>query len=824
MPDVFAQNALLDKKISISLNRTPVSKAIDQLQKVSEVSFAYDPEIIPNQKINSQNFKEQSIGTVLRYILSNTNLTYEIVANSVVIKKEKAPFYTLHGIISDKETGENLIGVSIQIDGIKQFSNQYGYFSISLLPGEYSITCSYVGYQARNEIVRLNKDDYQNIELKKRPLTLQEVNISVPTASNDSLELSRSVRTLSLKEVKQMPFYAGEVDLIKALQLQTGVKNPSEGSSGLSVRGGNLDQNLILVDEAPIYNPSHLFGLISIFNIDAVKSVDLYQDYIPANFGGRLSAVIDTKLDEGSLTDYHFKGGASLLSARLAAEGPILKNKSSYLLSVRRSLTDLYNNDFKYFSINANYYDFNFKSNYILNRKNRIYFSVYHGFDHLFSDNNYANDWTNTTSTLRLNHIYSPRLFLNLSAIYSNYSNDLSLSSSTINTMSWLTGISDITWKADFTFYKKPDNLIQFGGVGTRHHFKPGETKPKDINNSINRLSALEYDLYYNQDLKLSKLVQLKYGIRVGSFNVAEKLQQNKGYGSSTRYFNLEPRIQLGFYLNKDQVLKFTYTRNTQNLQLIQNNEQAYSSLETWLPADRNIRPQQSDMISSSYTYLRNNSSAINLSVYYKRFYHQADLLDHSQIILNPSFENELRFGSGTAYGFETALHKEVGKFSAKISYCYSRTFRKIDEVNHGARYPANYDLPNDLKLHLRYFITSRFTLSALFNYQTGRAVTLPVGFYTSNGNEVPIYEGRNTSRFPDFNRLDFAGELKPKLKQTDSSKKRWESTWTFGIYNVYNRRNPLFFRIGQDEPNRNIGFEESFSGILPTVSYSFKF
>jgi hypothetical protein len=816
----IGQENLLNKNVTIQFNSFTIKKAIEQLQQRSNISFAYDPSIIPTQNINSKNFENQSIGSVLKYILSSTNLTYEVVSNSIVIKNVEPSFYTFHGVIYDKETGENLIGVKIQINDLTQFSNQYGYFSISLPPGEFVVKCSYLGYQTKSERLELKKDDYRSIGLNQTPLELKEVNISAPQMSNDSLELLKSVKSLSLKEVNKLPYYAGEIDIIKALQTETGVKNPSEGSSGLSVRGGNLDQNLFLVDEAPVYNPSHLFGLISILNIDAVKSVDFYQDYIPANFGGRLSSVIDTKLDEGSLTNYHVKGGVSLLSARMATEGPIIKNKSSFLLSVRRSLTDLYNNDFRYFNINARYYDFNFKSNYILNKKNRIYFSVYHGFDHLFSDNNYANDWTNTTSTLRLNHIYNPRLFFNLSAIYSNYSNNLSLS----NSNSWITGVRDITFKGDFTFYKKPKNLIQFGGFGTRHHFKPGETTLNDINNSIKRSSALEFGAYFNQDIKLNDLLSLKYGLRVGSFNNAENLPQKAGYAKSTKYFNLEPRLQLSFTLSKNQFLRFTYTRNTQDLQLIQNNEQAYSSLETWLPAGKNIKPQQSDLFSSTYTYLKTNFSSLNLSAYYKKSYHQVDLLDHSQIILNPFFKDELRFGTGTAYGIELTIHHQIKAFSAKMSYSYSRTFRKIQEINSGIKYSTNYDSPNDLKLDFNYIVSPRFNISALFNYQTGRAVTLPVGFYTVNGAEVPIYEGRNNSRFPDFSRLDFSAELKPKFKQTEVNKKRVESTWVFGLYNVYSRRNPLFYKIGQNEPNRNIGFEESFSGILPTISYSFKF
>ncbi|MET4082631.1 hypothetical protein ABIB40_002591 [Pedobacter sp. UYP30] len=818
--DVYAQESPLTKIVTVKFKKITVADAVKQIQQISGVSFAYDPSIIPKEKIRPQNFKDQQLKTILKYMLSGTNLGYELVANSVVIKVNSLLFYTLHGVVYDAHTGENLIGAKIQIAGFTQLTNQYGYFSISLPANNYLVKYSYMGYQLKVDDLTLGKDAYKKVALDKMPITLLEVNISAQPVSNDSLDMIKSVSSLSFKELQKLPFFGGEVDLIKAIQTQAGVKNPSEGSSGMSVRGGGLDQNLILIDEAPVYNPSHLFGLISIFNSDAIKSVDFYSDYIPANFGGRLASVIDTKLDEGNLTNYHLKGGLSLLSGRLSAEGPIVKNKSSFLISARRSLTDLYNSGFSFFNVNARYYDLNFKSNYIINRSNRVYFSFYHGFDHLFSQDNFANDWTNTTSTLRLNHIYNPRLFLNFSAIYSNYRNTLSLG----NSQNWLTGIRDITFKGDFTFFDKPGNVIQFGAVGTRHHFRPGETLPTNYLTSLNRLSALESALYFNQDVNISNVVNLKYGLRFGAFNVSKQNLQGSGYESATNYLYLEPRFQLGLKLHKNQLLKFTYNRSAQNLQLIQNNEQAYSSLETWLPANKNISPQKADFVSASYTWLSDNYGKFSVATYYRKFYHQADLLDHAQIIQNPAFENQLRFGTGKAYGIELTLQKKIGSVFAEAIYTYSRTFRKIEGINSGIKYPANYDTPNDLKINIDLPITARLSLDALFNYQTGRAISLPVGFYVFDGTNVPIYEGRNNSRFPSFNRLDVSAVLNPKIKGSSMTKRRFESTWRFGIYNLYNRRNPLFYRINNDQSDRSIGFEESFSGILPTFSYSFTF
>ncbi|MBD3749768.1 MAG: TonB-dependent receptor [Sphingobacteriales bacterium] len=820
----FAQDSLLNKHISISFNKISTIDAIHQLQKVSGISFSYDPIIISNKSILPKAFSDTKIRIILAYLLSNREFIYEEVAQHIVINKIITKYSTLNGIVYDMETGENLIGATLQIEDIKQLTNQYGYFSISLPAHSYVLFISYIGYKTKTISVDLSKDNYLSIALERQSYQLNEVNFKPISLANESVEALSYIKNISINGINKMPYFGGEVDVLKALQNQTGIVNSSEGSSSLSVRGGNFDQNLVLIDEAPIYNPSHLFGLVSVFNIDAVKDVELYNDYIPANFGGRLASVINTKLDEGNLTSFHLKGGLSLLSGRIAAEGPLVKNRSSYLLSVRRSLTDLYNNEFKYSNINANYFDFNLKTNYIINRNSRIYFSIYHGFDHLFSDNEYTNNWSNTTSTLRLNHIYSPQLFSNFSFIFSNYNNTLSFPNFSLKNKNWITGIKDITWKADFTFYKKPENRIQFGAFITNHLFKPGETLHRDSAMSLNRIIALEYAFYYNQEIDLSKVVQINYGLRAGFFNSSETSRQGEN-GSPTSYFNLEPRFLISFKLNKNQKVKFAYTRNIQNIQVVQNNEQAYSSLETWLPSGPNIKPEKADMISLTYSFWKNKGTILNAAIYYKKLYNQSDILDHTQIILNPSFVNNLKFGMGKAYGFELSLQKSIKKLSAEVGYAYSRSLRSISLINNGNPYPTNFDTPNNLKVNLSYDMGKRLTLSALFNYKSGRSVTLPTGYYIENGIRIPIYDGRNTSRFPNYSRLDIEVILNPKNNKGLYLKKRiWESTWTFGIYNLYNRKNLLFYRINQDQTIKNLGFEESFSGVIPTISYSFKF
>ncbi|MBC6112465.1 carboxypeptidase-like regulatory domain-containing protein [Pedobacter fastidiosus] len=819
----FAQEDPLSKSITISLTGGTLSGAIEQLQKQSGLSIAFDPQIMPNITIKAQSFINQRMGKIVSVLIDGTALNFELIAGTIVITKGAKLSLTIHGIVQDAETGENLIGAILEINGEKQSSNQYGYFSISLAQGIYSLTVDYLGYNTYSTPIVLNQDSYLDVHLGKKTYQLEQISIHASSLSEDSLEMVRSVRRLSLKNTKKMPYFAGEVDVMKALQMQQGVKNPSEGSSALSVRGGDYDQNLILIDEAPIYNPTHLLGLVSVLNIDAVKNVELYPDYIPAMFGGRLSSVVDTRLEEGSLTDYHLKGGFSLLSARLATEGPLIKNKSSYLFAARRSLTDLFNAGYGFFNVNANYYDLNFKTNYILSIKDRVYLSLYHGFDHLFSQDNYSNNWTNTTMTFRWNHIYTPRLFMNFSAIYSNYRSDLSLNGNQSSNNEWLTGIRDVTLKADLAYNNGRGNHMQFGVIGTRHHLRPGETLVDDKTTSLNRVSALEYALYFDHDLEFSRFLQVRYGLRAGIFNQSSEIGTNI-YGPSWSSYNLEPRAQLIVTIKKNRLLKFTYNRTVQHLQVLQNNEQAYSSIDTYISSGPTVAPQRSDFFFATFSYLGMHNSSFNLSAYTRNSHNQLDLVDHAQIILNPDYEQLIRVGRSSAYGLELSVHHNVCKGAVGLEYTYSRAFRTTAEINGGEKYPAGYDTPHDLRVSLSYPLSSRLVLSSLFNYRSGKATTLPVGFYLNNGIKVPIYEGRNNARLPDFSRLDIVLQLNPKNRTTPDKAKKVESTWNFGIYNVYDRRNPLFYRITTVEPAKNIGFEESFSGILPTFSYSFRF
>ncbi|MDB5119642.1 MAG: TonB-dependent receptor [Sphingobacteriales bacterium] len=826
-----AQSSVNNKIISISFGKEPLEEALIKLQTDSKISLSFDPLILSQITIGPKSFSNSSLKEVLDYLLSATPFLYKQVGDALIILPPEKRDFTLHGQIQDRNTGEDLIGASITLSAINTgvTTNQYGFYSLTVPSGKYEISISHVGYSTAITQITLTQSSNLDFDLGRQPILLNEVNVQSKHFKSDSIH-SNSFVSVSLDDIKKTPFYAGEVDMVKALQMQNGVNAMTEGSSGLFVRGGNIDQNVMLLDEAVVYNPSHLFGLVSVFNPDAVKSIQLYKDNIPANLGGRLSSVIDTRMDEGNMNEFHVKGGASLLSARLALEGPIKKNKSSFLIAYRRGLLDLYNNNFKFSNLNSSYYDINVKTNIKVSENNRLFYSMYYGNDHLLSQNTYANNWGNFISTFRWNHIFNPKLFFNLSSNYSNYRNQLNIGKDTLGkTTNWETGISDIGLRGDFIYYYRPDNEIKVGFNTTLHQFNPGELSNDIEKFSIQKANAIDYSLYFSNSISLLRNLKAVYGLRSSLFqNISSNLYKlNNLYQpveSDERfkiYYGLEPRIQLTFNASKRKQATISYNRTYQYMQLVQNNELAYSSLETWIPSSPNIKPQKADFLALSYQY-RFSIYKLNIASYYKKMYNQLDLIDHAQIIQNPVIESELRSGKSTAYGTEINISANKGKFSSELAYSFSRVYKQITGINEGIKYPANYDLPHDLKLNISYQLIPRLSFNSFFIYTSGRPATLPVGYYSEEGNKIPIYEGKNSSRFPDYHRLDISAELRP--KHDENSFRRFRSTYTFGIYNIYSRRNPLFYRLDQNEISRGLGSEESFSGIFPSFSYSFKF
>lgn len=827
---LYAQTkSILDQQLSIQIPADSLILVLNLLESKTKCSFAYDPDQLRNKKTTAYHFSKTPLSGILEHLLSGTKLGFKLVGSDIVIAPVKPTVGTIRGHIRDGSSGEELIGATFYIPeldvGIN--TNQYGFYAISIPEGVYQVQISNTGYQTREEKIRLSKDLELEIELHQKTNRLEEVEIKQSVIAPNPILLNE--QNLDIKQLNNTAYYAGETDVVKRLQMQNGIKSMSEGSSGLFVRGGNSDQNLVMLDEAIVYNPSHLYGLVSVFNPDVVNNVQIYRDYIPANFGGRLSSVLVNKMAEGNNKEYHLSGGVNLMSARMAVEGPIVKEKGSFIVAFRRSLLDVFHSNFKLFSPYSVYYDLNAKANYRLNKNNSVFYSVYAGQDKLLSENSYTNNWGNLTSTLRWNHIFNAKIFQNISVIYSNYSNLLDLNADTLSQKTqWSTAVRDITLKADYTYYRSPVNQIKFGASGIYHLFSPGEIRksPKDEFN-ISRDKSLEAALYYVQQITLNKSFELSYGLRLGVFkNVQERNnvfdpQGNRLNVNEVKVFiNPEPRFNISYLPSVSERFFLTYNRNYQYLQLIQNSTLAFSSLEPWIPASKTIKPQHSDYFSLGYRYSPANF-VLSASAYYKYLNHQLDLIDHAQIIKNPEVRSQLRAGKSNAYGLEVELTKTEGKFSGTIAYSYSRVFRKIADINFGNRFPANYDIPHELKITARYDLTKQLSFQGFFIYSTGRPLTLPVGYYQHDGLNVPIFEERNTSRFPDFSRLDLSAQYQFQTRLF--GKRRISSTISVGTYNLYNRKNPLYYHLNSSSFETKKSSIEYGFGFYPWIAYSFK-
>lgn len=826
----FAQQGnLLENKITIQLPADSLIRTLLRLEQKSGSNFAFDPDQLRTIRVPGSRFVEAPLSRVLDRILFGTGLGFKQIGNDIVIAPEKAQAWTIHGHVRDRSNGEELIGATVQVPALEAGinTNQYGFYSISIPEGTYLLLISHPGYQNVRKMIRLDRNRQEEIELALKERNLEEVVIKRSDVSPNPI--LRNEQNFGPRQLSHVPYYAGETDVMKRLQMENGIKNITEGSSALFVRGGNSDQNLILLDEAIVYNPSHLYGLVSVFNADAVNNLQVYRDYMPANFGGRLSSVIVNRMAEGNSKEFHVNGGINLMSARIAAEGPIVKDKSSFIVAYRRSLLDVFQSQFKLFNPNSVYYDINAKANYKINKDNSIFYSAYIGKDHLLSENSYTNDWGNLTSTLRWNHIFNSRVFLNVSAIYSNYSNLLDLNADTLSQKSqWSTGVRDLTLKADYTYFRSPTNQIKFGISGIYHQFSPGEMfRQEAFEFNISRDRSIETAIYYAQQISLGRRFELNYGLRMGFFRNSEEKRNvfdDKGNRlkkyEHTFFANPEPRLNISYLAAANQRIYATYNLNYQYLQLIQNSTLAFSSLEPWIPASAKIKPQRSSHVALGYRYAPLNY-LFSASVYYKRLSNQLDLTGHAQIIRNPEVRTQLKAGSSDAYGLELEMSKTAGKFSGTLAYSYSRAYRKIAGINFGERFVANYDIPHELKLTARYELNNRFSFQSFFTYTTGRPLTLPVGYYQHDGLNVPIFEGRNTDRFPDFSRLDISAQYR--LQSRLGGKRALSHTISIGVYNLYNRKNPLYYHLNSSSFESKRSTIEYGFGFYPWLAYSFK-
>ncbi|HEY6977169.1 MAG TPA: TonB-dependent receptor, partial [Chitinophagaceae bacterium] len=743
--------------------------------------------------------------------------------------------FTIRGTVKQKSSGETLTGASVSIiekNGVGVTTNDYGFYSISLPKGNYTLRFSYVGYRQELISVKLDSNVTANVNMSDEA-GLQDVVVSTKKDNDNLTRATMGTEVLNMKIAAKIPVIFGEKDLVKTLQLLPGVKSNGEGGNGFTIRGGSTDQNLILLDEAPVYNVSHLLGMFSTFNSDAIKDATIIKGNSPAQFGGRLSSVLDVKMKEGNNKNYELSGGIGLISSRLTVEGPIQKEKSSFIISGRRTYADLIarlSPDFKDMSLY--FYDLNAKVNLAINSKNRIFFSGYFGKDDFGVSNVFGSRWGNATGTLRWNSVLSSKLFSNTSFIYSNYDFNVGFNSDGSNT-NFNSHIRDLNLKQDFTLYANVKNTMRFGFNAIYHTITPTIAEGTDIVNDKKSRKGLENAVYVSNYYKASDKINLDYGLRFSFYSIlggdtyniyhdgrlidSVKLADGK---IGKTYYNLEPRLSVNYRLNNTASLKIGYVRNTQNLHLMSNSTGG-SPTDQWIGNSYNIKPEIADQFSIGFNKnLNNNAFELSTEAYYKIMQHQIDYKDGANINTVPDIESELLFGKGRAYGLEILLKKKTGKLTGWIGYTLSKTERQIDGIDNDQWYNAKQDRTHGLSIVGIYNLTPQWTLSGSFIYTTGNGVTFPTGKYILNGMPIYQYGNRNADRMPVTHRVDISATYeKP-------SKRKFQSSWTFGLYNVYGRENPysITFKENKDNPQKIDAVQTSLFRWVPSITYNFKF
>lgn len=750
--------------------------------------------------------------------------------------------FTLNGTVSDAATGETLIGASVKLVGSVSngaVTNGYGFYAISVPSGNYEISISFVGYKTIQQSITISKDTKSNFALTEDN-QLTEVVISATKRNENVSSPQMGLQKMNVREINSVPVLLGERDVLKTLQLLPGIKSAGEGNSGFYVRGGSTDQNLILLDEAPVYNASHLLGFFSTFNSDAIKDVSVYKGGMPAQYGGRLASVLDIKMNDGNKKELTTEGGLGLISSRLKVEGPIVKDKGSFMISGRRTYLDAFLALSPDSSVRGNtlfFYDLNAKANYQLDDKNTLFLSGYFGRDKLGISEAFGFNWGNSTVTLRWNHLYNNRLFSNTSLIYSNY-NYVIENLMEDNNFKVNSSIRDFNLKQDFEYSLDNQHNLKFGVNAIHHTIAPGKLTANE-SSSVNETTyenrkGLELATYLSDEWSASDRFNIAYGLRLSSFSLigpgSFKTYDSDGNTTSTRiysagefvksYLNLEPRISASYQVTKSSSVKAAYTRNTQNVHLMSNSTST-SPTDLYIMNSNNVKPEIADQVAAGY--FRNFSEdryEFSAEVYYKWMQNQIEYRSGTDLRGNANVEADLLYGDGRAYGIELFLKKRFGKFNGWIGYTWSRTERQFDAINNAKWFYAKQDRTHDLSLVGIYKASQRWTFSSVFVYNTGNAVTYPSGKYQINNRTVFYYTEKNGYRTPDYHRLDVSATLEGKPGR------KLQSSWSFGLYNLYNRHNAfsIDFEDNPDDASKTQVVRTTLFGIIPSVTWNFKF
>ncbi len=777
-----------------------------------------------------------------------------IFLSTLAFSQEK---YTLSGVISEASSGETLLNVNVTIPSLQTgtITNEYGFYSITLPEGTYEVYFTNVGFTTVQKTIILTSNTTTSISLTEDTQQLDEVIIKTDIEALNIRKPEMSVNRLTAGTIKKIPVVLGEKDVINAITLLPGVTNAGEGASGFNVRGGAADQNLILLDEATLYNSSHLFGFFSVFNPDAIKDLTLYKGGIPARYGGRISSVLDIYQKDGNLRQFEANGGIGLVASRLLLEGPIKKDTASFLIGGRSSYAHLF---LPVFDIDnsAYFYDLNTKISYNINKDNRVFLSGYFGRDVFEISDSFSNKFGNATVNVRWNHLFNDKLFSNLSLIYSDYYYGLKLQ---FVEFDFDSGIQNFNLKYDFSHYISEKVKLQYGLNGIYYKFNPGEINPTTETSGINPFNttkkyATENAIYADAEIKVSDKLSVQAGLRFSTFarlgQDALNVYENNNpilYNSNLEIYqkatpidtvsfkrsdiiesfgNLEPRISAAFQLNETSSIKASYNRTAQYIHLISNTTSP-TPFDIYAPSGKFIEPQTADQVALGF-FKKFENFSLEAETFYKTVDNRLDYVDDADLIANNALEQILLKGEARAYGLELLLRKTSGRLQGWIAYTLSkseqrtpgRTSQEIG-INEGQWYNAAWDKPHDISITAQYKLTDKWSFGANAIYQTGRPSTFPNGQYEYSNLVVPVYEARNSSRLSAFHHVDISATWTPKPNST----KRWKGEWVFSVYNIYNRKNAASLSFSE---NTDIGQNEavrlSIFGIIPSVTYNFKF
>lgn len=871
---IYAQTIIsLQTKIQLTKGRQPIATILEAISKQTGANFSYSDDLTSQQKVYF-NGKTLTLKQTLDKILTPQKLEFLQKGKMIIIRKinennqtnidnttnpshngrrTRSKLCTISGVVHDKSNGEALIGATIYIKSLNKgvVTNAYGFYSLKLPRGNHSLVVSYIGFQNIHHNLDLKTNKHLNIALPQGDNELKEVVVMGKGANEHIENIEMSTNKLGIEQIKNMPAFLGEADVVQSILALPGVSSVGEGSSGFNVRGGGVDQNLILLDEAIVYNSSHLLGLFSVFNPNSVKDVKLYKGAIPASYGGRLSSVLDIRQKEGNTKRFSGEGGIGLVSSRLTLEAPIIKDKSSLLIAGRRSYADLLlklSDEQGLKESQVYFYDLNTKFNYTIDKNNKLYVSGYFGRDVVSLAKFIDFSWGNSTAAVRWNHLFNDQLFSNLSLIFSDYNYHLN---ATIESASfdWTAGITNYQVKNDLTWFISPEHTLDFGVSAILYKFNPGRVAYKRETEEtfvIAQEKSVETAAYFSNEHKLTDRLTLNYGLRyslywnLGDRDVriyrpdqprrTESVIDTKHYNNNeviANYWGLEPRFRLCWELNRQNALKMSYARNRQYIHLISNTT-APVPTDIWKSAGKHIKPMTSDQLALGYFHsLTKPGIELSAEAYYKKMVNMVDYKSGVELLLNEFIETELLSGKGRAYGLELMAKKTKGKLNGWLSYTLARSERQIngnfpeERINDGKYYPANYDKTHSVNLALTYKQSKRLSFSANFVYSTGRPLTFPNAKYQYMGQVVLDYSERNQNRIPDYHRLDLAVTCKGKGKPNRS----WRGEWVFSLYNVYARRNAYSVYFIGDGVGQNQATKLSIlATVFPSVTYNFTF